>query len=104
LILMMAPIFPHISEELWHRLGHSESVHLQSWPQADTAKAQEDEVAVVVQINGKVRDKLLVSPGTSSQTLEDAALALETVRRWIDGKSVRKVVVVPDKLVNIVIG
>jgi leucyl-tRNA synthetase len=104
LILLMAPIFPHISEELWHRLGHQESIHLQMWPQADPAKAVEAEITVVVQVNGKVRDKLTVEPGTAQQTLHDQALALDNVRKWMDGKTVRKVVVVPDKLVNIVVG
>ncbi|MCC6166001.1 MAG: leucine--tRNA ligase [Caldilineaceae bacterium] len=104
LLRMMAPLFPHISEELWHRRGHTESVHLQRWPQGDPAKASEDEIAIVVQVNGKVRDKLVVAPGADRQTIEAQALALENVRRWLDGKSVRKVVVVPDKLVNIVAG
>jgi leucyl-tRNA synthetase len=104
LVLMMAPIFPHISEELWHRLGHAESVHVQRWPQGDPEKARAEEIAVVVQVNGKVRDKLMVAPGTDKAQVETQALALDNVRRWIDGKSVRKVVVVPDKLVNIVVG
>ncbi len=60
---MMAPIFPHISEELWHRLGNEESVHVQSWPAGDPDKAREEEVTVVVQVNGKVRDKLTKAPG-----------------------------------------
>ncbi len=75
-MLLMAPIFPHISEELWHRLGHEQSVHLQAWPQGDAEKAREDEVAVVVQINGKVRDKLIVAPGTAQDVLQREALAL----------------------------
>ncbi|GIV77218.1 MAG: leucine--tRNA ligase [Litorilinea sp.] len=104
LILLMAPIFPHISEELWHRLGHTESVHLQRWPEGDPEKAREEEITVVVQVNGKVRDKLLVSPGTDKATLESQALALGNVQKWIDGKQVRKVIVVPDRLVNIVVG
>ncbi|MEX1021471.1 MAG: leucine--tRNA ligase [Litorilinea sp.] len=104
LVLMMAPIYPHISEELWHRLGHSESVHLQSWPQADPTKAIEAEVTVVVQVNGKVRDKLLVAPGIGEEILRTQALALDNVRKWMDGKAVRKIVVVPDRLVNIVVG
>jgi leucyl-tRNA synthetase len=104
LLLMMAPIFPHISEELWHRRGHSESIHLQSWPQGDIEKSRADEVAVVVQINGKVRDKLVVALDTPNATIETQALALEIVQKWIDGKGVRKIIVVPNKLVNIVIG
>ena len=104
LTLMMAPIFPHISEELWHQMGNTNSVHLQAWPQGDPGKAREDTVSIVVQVNGKVRDKLVVAPDADHATLESQALALETVKRWIDGKTIRKVVVVPGKLVNIVVG
>ncbi|MCC6454336.1 MAG: leucine--tRNA ligase [Caldilineaceae bacterium] len=104
LLLMMAPIFPHISEELWQRRGHTGSVHLQSWPHGDVDKSRADEVAVVIQINGKVRDKLVVALDTPNAAIESQALALESVQKWIDGKGVRKVIVVPNKLVNIVIG
>ena len=106
LVLLMAPIFPHISEELWQRLhgDAGQSVHLQAWPQGDAEKAKEDTIEIVVQINGKVRDKLTIDPGTPKQTLEEQAMALETMQKWLDGKQVRKVIVVPDRLVNIVIG
>lgn len=104
-LLLMAPIFPHISEELWQQLKpNSSSVHVQSWPQGDLAKAREDEITVVVQVNGKVRDKLVVAPGTAQELLERDALALEGVQKWMDGKQVRKIIVVPDKLVNVVVG
>ena len=104
LVTMMAPIFPHIADELWHRQGNTSSVHLQRWPEGDPEKARADEVIVVVQVNGKIRDKLVVTPGTPSADLESQALALESVSKWIDGRNVRRVIVVPDKLVNIVIG
>ena len=100
----MAPIFPHISEELWHRLGNEESVHVHAWPAGDPDKAREEEVTVVVQVNGKVRDKLTKAPGADQDALQEEALQLENVQRWLDGKTVRKVIVVPDKLVNIVVG
>jgi leucyl-tRNA synthetase len=70
----------------------------------DSAKAQEDTVEIVVQINGKIREKLAVAPGTAAAELERSALSQETVQKWIEGKTVRKVIVVPDKLVNVVIG
>jgi leucyl-tRNA synthetase len=104
LILMTAPIFPHIAEELWHRQGNTSSVHLQRWPEADEEKARVDEVTVVVQINGKVRDKLVVAPGASREELEHAALAMVSVQKWLEGKQVQRAIVVPDKLVNIVAG
>ena len=103
----MAPVFPHVSEELWQRLagnGEVSSVHLQDWPQADPQKAKEEEITVVVQVNGRVRDKLSVAPNTAEEELEAMALASNNVQRWMDGKQARKVVVVADKLVNIVIG
>jgi leucyl-tRNA synthetase len=104
LVLMMAPIFPHIADELWHRQGNTSSVHKQRWPVGDPEKAREEEITVVVQINGKVRDKLMVAPGTSGAELERAALQLSNVAKWLDGHPPRKVIVVPDKLVNIVAG
>ncbi len=104
MLRMMAPIFPHISEELWNRIGRSDSVHLQSWPQGDPEKAEEEIITVVVQVNGKVRDKLTVTPGADAETLETQALGLDNIQKWIDGKPIRKVIVVPDKLINIVIG
>lgn len=104
LILMMAPIFPHISEELWHQMGNETSVHVATWPVADAAKAKDDEITVIVQVNGKVRDKLVVSPETDNATLEEQALGCDGIKKWVDGKSVRKVIVVPNKLVNIVVG
>jgi leucyl-tRNA synthetase len=70
----------------------------------DSAKAQEDTVEIVVQINGKIREKLAVAPGTGAAELERSALAQEAVQKWIEGKTVRKVIVVPDKLVNVVVG
>ena len=104
LLLMMAPMFPHISEELWHRIGNDGFIHLASWPLGDPEKAREDEVTVVVQINGKVRDKVTVAPDTDAATLEKLALATESVQKWMEGKQVRKVIVVPGRLVNVVIG
>lgn len=103
LILMMAPIFPHIADELWHRQGNTSSVHKQRWPIGDPEKAREEEITVVVQINGKVRDKLMMTPGTPAATLESEALRLNSVAKWLDGRTPRKVIVVPDKLVNIVL-
>lgn len=79
-------------------------MHLQRWPEADPDKARVDEVTVVVQINGKVRDKLVVAPGAPKEELEQAALALASVQKLLEGKSLQRVVVVPDKLVNIVAG
>ncbi len=103
LLLLMAPIFPHISEELWHLRGHVESIHVQQWPAGDAARAQEAMVEIVVQINGKIRERLTMAPGVSADALEAEALANANVQQWLESKPVRKVIVVPDKLVNIVV-
>jgi leucyl-tRNA synthetase len=102
LLKMMAPIFPHISEELWQQMGHSESIHLQPWPEGDPDLAADESIEVVVQINGKIRDRLTVGPDTAVDVLEREALALESIQRHLEGKAPRKVIVVPGKLVNIV--
>ncbi len=104
LILLMAPVAPHIAEELWSRIGRPYSVHQQRWPVADPALAAEDEVEIVVQVNGKVRDKLVAPVDTGEARLRELALASERVQAYVNGKTVRNVIVVPGKLVNIVVG
>jgi leucyl-tRNA synthetase len=101
-ILLMAPLFPHISEELWHRLGNVESVHLQKWPQADVNKAKMDRSTVVVQVNSRVRSQMTVPLGMSDSALEQQAVELPAIKKWLENKRIRKVIVVPDRLVNIV--
>ena len=104
LMLLIAPVAPHIAEELWARTGHPYSIHQQSWPVSDPALAAEDEIEVVLQVNGKVRDKLTVPVGASEDRLRELALASERVKSHIGDKTIRKVVVVPGKLVNVVVG
>ncbi len=103
LLRLMAPVAPHIAEELWMRIGNAYSVHQQAWPVADPALAAEDEIEVVVQINGKVRDKLLVPADADETALRELALSNQRVLGFLDGKTVRKVIVVPGKLVNVVV-
>ena len=103
-VLVLAPYAPHLAEELWERLGHSQSLAREPWPVYDPTLLREDTVTVVVQLNGKVRDRIDVPAGISRDELEKAALDNLRVRELIAGKSVKKVVVVPGKLVNIVIG
>ncbi len=104
LLLVMAPAMPHISEELWSRLGKPYSIHTQAWPQADLDLAKAEEVEIAVQINGKVRDRLLVAADAAEADVQAAALASPGVQKWLDGVTVRKVVVVPGRMVNIVAG
>ncbi|AMA63948.1 MAG: leucine--tRNA ligase [Kurthia gibsonii] len=101
-VKMLSPIAPHLAEELWAKLGHTESITYAEWPTYDETKLVDDEVEIVVQINGKVRAKLLVAKDASREDLEKAALENENVQEHIDGKEIKKLIAVPGKLVNIV--
>ncbi|MCI0396135.1 MAG: leucine--tRNA ligase [Chloroflexi bacterium] len=103
LLLLLAPMAPHITEELWAGRGRPYSIHQQPWPAWDEEVAREEAITLVVQINGKVRDKITVPAGSDEETLRQTALASEKVRPWLDGKTPRKVIVVSGKLVNIVL-
>jgi leucyl-tRNA synthetase len=100
---MMAPVTPHVAEELWARLGKPYSIHNQPWPEVDEEAAKEEEITLVVQINGKVRDRISVPAGISEEDARAAALASDGARKALDGREPRKVIVVPGKLVNIVV-
>ncbi|MGI2732300.1 leucine--tRNA ligase [Bacillus cytotoxicus] len=99
-VKLLAPVAPHIAEELWSKLGYNETITYASWPTFDESKLVEDEVEIVVQVMGKVRAKLKMKKDASKEEMEQ--LALEEVKEQIEGKTVRKVIVVPGKLVNIV--
>jgi leucyl-tRNA synthetase len=101
-VVMLAPMAPHIGEELWRALGHDRSVHLESWPKYDPDLARDELVTVVVQINGKVRDRLHVGAGTTEDEVRGMALRSPAVVRHLDGKPPRKIIYVPDKLLSIV--
>ncbi|MFS0780493.1 leucine--tRNA ligase [Bacillus sp. 1P06AnD] len=101
-VKMLSPICPHIAEELWSKLGHEESITYQTWPAYDEAKLVDDEVEIVIQINGKVKTKLMVPADASREKLEEIAMDDDSIKEQIDGKTVRKVIAVPGKLVNIV--
>jgi leucyl-tRNA synthetase len=102
LVLMLAPLTPHVAEELWARIGGAYSVHTQAWPAWDAAAVREETVTVVLQVNGRVRDRISVPAGTDEARLRDVALESERVRKFTDGKAVQDVIVVPGKLVNVV--
>ena len=98
---LLSPICPHWSEELWHTvLGHEGSVHVEPWPEFDSEKAKADEVELAVQVNGKVKAKITVAADAAEEDVK--AQALEAVSQAIEGKDVKKVVVVKGRLVNIV--
>ncbi|MEZ4593888.1 MAG: leucine--tRNA ligase [Chloroflexota bacterium] len=101
---LLAPIAPFIAEEVWRTvLGHDESVHLQAWPSYDEALTQDAEITIVVQVNGKVRDRLTVAAEASVAMVKETAVAQPNVQAHINGQPIRKIIVVPQKLVNIVV-
>ena len=100
---MMAPVAPHVAEELWEQLSKPYSIHLQPWPEFDKRAAAEDEIVLVIQVNGKVRDRLSVLANISEDAAKQAALASKAVQKFLGGEEPRKVIYVPGKLVNIVV-
>ena len=103
LIIMLSPIIPHFSEELWSLLGNKESIFKASWPKYDPGMLIEDTVEIVLQVNGKVRSKIVVPAGMSEEKIKELILSEEKLKPWLQGKPLRKIIVVPDKLVNIVV-
>jgi leucyl-tRNA synthetase len=103
-ILMLAPFVPHFAEEVWAELGHAGGIDLAGWPAFDPAAAVDEELLVVVQVNGKLRGRVTVPAAAPEAVVKDAALADARVRPFIDEKAVRKVIYVPGKLINIVVG
>jgi leucyl-tRNA synthetase len=101
---MLAPIAPHIADELWERLGREGSIHLQPWPEVDEKAAVAEEITLVVQVNGKLRDRITVPVGIADEDARRIALESEGASRFLEGKAVRQVIVVPGRLVNIVAG
>ncbi|MBI5932803.1 MAG: leucine--tRNA ligase [Chloroflexi bacterium] len=100
---MMAPVAPHIAEELWSRIGKPYSIHTQTWPAVDESAAKEDSIEIPVQVNGKVRDRVIVAAEASDEEVKSAALASEHVQKFLEGKEPRKVIVVKGKLVSVVV-
>ncbi|MFQ3627370.1 MAG: leucine--tRNA ligase [Cyanobacteriota bacterium] len=103
LLALLAPFAPHIAEELWHLLGHTDSVHHHAWPVADPEALVVDEIPLVIQIMGKTRGTIQVPASADSKTLETLATESELAQRYIEGKTIKKVIVVPGKLVNFVV-
>ena len=103
ILILIAPIVPHFSEELWSRLGHEESIFRASWPEVEPSALGVEEVTIAVQVNGKVRSRLTVPVDGEEEAIEQAALADEKVRKHLEGKEVVKVIVIPGRLVNVVV-
>ena len=103
LLKMLAPFAPHITEELWSILVAQGSIHQQQWPQYEEAATVQAEVEIVLQINGKVRDRIMIATGISREEMETAAKANARVQELTEGKTIVKMICVPDKLVNVVV-
>lgn len=103
LLLLMAPVTPHIAEELWSFLGKPYSIHQQRWPQFDPEIAREEQITLVLQVNGKVRDRVTVAADIAESAAKELALENETVQRYLEGSEPKKVIYVPGRLVNVVI-
>ena len=104
LMLLLAPITPHIAEEMWEKTGHTESIHLQKWPDVDESALVVDEVELAVQVNGKLKARIVVANDLDKDSIIEKAMQEQKVQDAIQGKTVRKTIVVPGKLVNIVAG
>ncbi|NTW15742.1 MAG: class I tRNA ligase family protein [Candidatus Moranbacteria bacterium] len=102
-LILLSPFAPHIAEELWAKLGHTESIFLSSWPEADPALLVADTLTIVVQVNGKVRDTFEVPADIAEDELRAKALSSDKVRSYLDGKEPKRVIVIPGKLVNVVV-
>ncbi len=102
-VLLLSPIIPHVTDELWRALGHDRAIVDGPWPHADAAALVRDEVTMVVQVNGKKRGTVMVAADAAQEHIEQTALADDNVQRFVTGKQVRKVVVVPGRLVNVVV-
>jgi leucyl-tRNA synthetase len=104
LLLLLSPFTPHIAEELWEMIGYAQSISLQSWPMWDEEMAKDEQIELVIQINGKLRNKLMISQGLPDETVKEMALKDDKVAEAIAPKSIKKVIVIKGRLVNIVTG
>ena len=102
-VLILAPFAPHVAEELWHRLGHDDSLAYASWPEYDESLVKEKEIELAVQVNGKIKEKIVVAAGTDEEQIKEAAMACEKVQAAMAGKTPHKIIVIKSRLVNIVV-
>ncbi len=101
--ILLAPFAPHISDEIWHLIGNSKSVHLEKWPVFDEDALRENSYELVIQINGKVRDKINVEINISDDEIKEKTLVRPNVKKWIDNKTIRKIIIVKGRIINIVV-
>ncbi|MBA3431172.1 MAG: class I tRNA ligase family protein, partial [Actinobacteria bacterium] len=102
--LVLAPFAPHHAEEIWAAMGEESSVHEQSWPEWDESLIKAEEITLIVQVNGKLRDRIEAPADISEEAAKELALASEKVRPHVEGREIRKAIYVPGRLVNLVVG
>ena len=100
---LLSPIVPHFSEELWNKIGHEQSLYFEKWPLFNPQLIKEEELLIIIQVNGKVRDKVKVAAGSSEEEIKKLVLELPKIKKWIEGKKADKLIYIPDKLLNIVV-
>ena len=103
LLFLLAPFAPHLTEELWQLGGNTSSIHVSSWPIFDATKVIATEITIAIQVNGKVRDEVVVGKDTTENEIKEIVQARETIKKWTEGKTVKKIILVPGRLVNIVV-
>ena len=104
LLLLLAPFAPHITEELWHNMGNTKSIHHEKWPVYNSSKCIDDQVTIAIQVNGKLRDTFVVRADSDDDTISGLALTRPDIERWVKGRVIKKIIVVSGKLVNFVVG
>jgi len=103
ILKLLAPFVPHITEEIWSRLGHHKSIHIESWPTFDSSKVLDSEIKIIIQINGKVRDEIIVSHDISEKELTEAVLKRPFITKWTENAIPKKIIYVKNRLINIVV-
>ncbi|MCF6202746.1 MAG: leucine--tRNA ligase [Methylococcaceae bacterium] len=103
ILLMLSPIIPHICKQLWQDLGHEKDIVIEAWPKVDESALEQDSIKMMLQVNGKLRGEIIVAVSTSKEEIEKMALADENVMRFVEDKAIKKIIVVPKRLINIVV-
>ena len=102
-LILFSPFASHISEELWNKLGHKNSIMSEKWPQADPKFLREETILLIIQINGRLRDKIEVPADISEDEAKKLTISRENVKKWTQGKEIKKIIFVPNKLINVVV-
>ena len=103
LLQLLAPFAPHVTEEIWEQLGHGTSIFVESWPVCNPELAKDDMIEIAIQVNGKLRATIHISPELSQEEVSERALADQNVQRFVEGKKIVKIVYVPERLLNVVV-